>query len=84
MQFLETVPYAFVLTAIAELNGGNRTILNYAMAILFALRVGHIEMGLRSKDTFGAGRPLGVFGTQGLMAGLAAYGAYLSKGYWGY
>lgn len=84
MNFLENVPYAFVLTAIAELNGGNRTLLNYAMGILLAIRIGHVELGMRSKDTLGPGRPLGQFGTQALLAGLAAYGSYLIKGYWGY
>ena len=26
----------------------------------------------------------GYFGTQGFIAGMAAYGTYLVKGYWGY
>ncbi|KAL8880989.1 MAG: hypothetical protein Q9198_001712 [Flavoplaca austrocitrina] len=84
MNFLESVPFAFILTAIAELNGANRTVLNYAMAALFALRVGHVEVGLRGKGTMAPGRPIGLFGTQGLMAGMAMYTAYLVKGYWGY
>lgn len=84
MNFLENVPFAFTLAAIAELNGGNRTVLNYVMAALFVLRVGHAELGLRAKDTLGPGRTLGIFGTQGVLAGLAAYSAYLIKGYWGY
>ncbi|KAL8709166.1 MAG: hypothetical protein Q9220_006046 [cf. Caloplaca sp. 1 TL-2023] len=84
MNFLENVPLAFVLAAIAELNGGNRTVLNYAMAALFAVRIGHVEIGLRGKGTMASGRPLGLFATQGVLAGLAAYGTYLVKGYWGY
>ncbi|KAL8802529.1 MAG: hypothetical protein Q9182_003769 [Xanthomendoza sp. 2 TL-2023] len=84
MNFLENVPYAFILTAIAELNGADRTILNYAMAAFFAMRVGHVELGLRGKDTLGVGRPIGIFGSQGFMAAMAAYTAYLVKGYWGY
>ncbi|KAL8899356.1 MAG: hypothetical protein Q9192_001609 [Flavoplaca navasiana] len=71
MNFLESVPLAFVLAAIAELNGANRTVLNYAMAALFALRVGHVEVGLRGKGTMASGRPIGLFGTQGFMAGMA-------------
>lgn len=84
MNFLESVPLAFVLTAIVELNGGNRTLLNYALAALFAFRVGHVEIGLRSKDTLGYGRAPGTVGTQGFLAGMAVYATYLVKGYWGY
>ncbi|KAL8951059.1 MAG: hypothetical protein Q9222_002952, partial [Ikaeria aurantiellina] len=77
LNFLENVPLAFVLAAIAELNGGDRTVLNYAMAALFAVRVGHVELGLRGKGTMATGRPLGLFGTQGVLALLAGYGTYL-------
>ncbi|KAI4133509.1 MAG: hypothetical protein LQ341_006160 [Variospora aurantia] len=84
MNFLENVPYAFILTAVAELNGGNRTYLNYAMGILLAIRIGHVELGMRGKDTLGPGRPVGQFGTQALLGALAVYGTYLVKGYWGY
>ncbi|MCJ1454787.1 hypothetical protein MMC28_005140 [Mycoblastus sanguinarius] len=55
--FLESVPLAFTLTAIAELNGANRKVLNYAMATLFVLRIMHVELGLKGKDTVGFGRP---------------------------
>ncbi|KAK0509922.1 hypothetical protein JMJ35_007316 [Cladonia borealis] len=82
--FLESVPLAFTLTAIAELNGANRKILNYSMAVLFVLRLIHVELGLKGKDTVGWGRPTGFFGTQGFLAGMAAYSTYLVKGYWGY
>ncbi|KAL8705611.1 MAG: hypothetical protein Q9201_001298 [Fulgogasparrea decipioides] len=84
MNFVENVPFAFLLTAIAELNGANRTILNYAMAALFALRIGQVELGLRGKDTLAPGRIIGLLGTQGFLGGMAAYGTYLVKGYWGY
>ncbi|KAL8751381.1 MAG: hypothetical protein Q9199_006453 [Rusavskia elegans] len=84
LNFLENVPLAFILTAIAELNGANRSVLNYAMAALFAMRVGHVEVGLRGNGTMATGRPIGLFGTQGFLAGMAVYTAYLVKGYWGY
>ncbi|KAI4177037.1 MAG: hypothetical protein LQ343_000517 [Gyalolechia ehrenbergii] len=84
LNFLEHVPFAFVLAAIVEINGGNQVLLNYAMATLFALRIAHVEIGLRSKDTLGWGRAPGILGTQGLMAGMAVYGAYLVRDYWGY
>ena len=82
--FLENVPLAFIIAAVAELNGGNRKALNVAMGVLLALRVAHVEMGLKGKDTVGPGRPLGYFGTQAFLGGLAAYGAWLVKGYWGF
>ena len=73
---------AFILTAVAELNGANRKVLNYALAALFALRIAHVEFGLKGRNNVAIGRPLGFFGTQGYLAGMAAYGAYLVKGYW--
>ncbi|KAI4196031.1 MAG: hypothetical protein LQ350_006815 [Teloschistes chrysophthalmus] len=82
--FLENVPLAFTLAAIAELNGADRTILNYALAALFALRIGHVELGIRGKDAMGPGRLLGLLGSQAFLGGMAAYGTYLVKGYWGY
>ncbi|CAD6585401.1 MAG: hypothetical protein ASARMPRED_002148 [Alectoria sarmentosa] len=82
--FLESVPLCFTLAAVAELNGANRKVLNYAMATLFVLRIIHIEVGLKLKDTVGLGRPIGFVGTQGFIAGMAAYSTYLVKGYWGY
>ncbi|KAL9579043.1 MAG: hypothetical protein Q9203_006867 [Teloschistes exilis] len=78
--FLENVPLAFTLAAIAELNGADRTILNYAMAALFALRIGHVELGIRSKDAMGPGRLIGLLGSQAFLGGMAAYGTYLVKG----
>jgi hypothetical protein len=68
----------------AELNGGNRKILNYAMAALFVLRILHVELGMKGKETVGWGRPAGYYGTQGFFAGMAAYSTWLVKGYWGY
>ena len=76
------MPTAFILTAVAELNGANRKVLNYALAALFALRIVHAEFGLKLKDGMGTGRPVGFFGTQGYLLGMAAYGAYLVKSYW--
>ncbi|KAL9576923.1 MAG: hypothetical protein Q9212_006718 [Teloschistes hypoglaucus] len=65
--FLENVPLAFTLAAIAELNGADRTILNYALAALFALRIGHVELGIRGKDAMGPGRLLGLLGSQAFL-----------------
>ena len=82
--FVENVPVAFLLAGIAEINGADRTALNYLMGALLALRVAHVEFGLKGKDTMAAGRPIGYLGTNAIIVGLAGYSAYLSKGYWGY
>ncbi|MCJ1274301.1 hypothetical protein MMC21_002096 [Puttea exsequens] len=82
--FLENVPFAFALVTIAELNGANRKILNYAMATLFVLRIAHVELGLRGNEAMGYGRPVGYYGTQGFLAAMAGYCGWLSKDYWGY
>ena len=82
--FLENVPLAFILAAVAELNGANRKYLNYGMAALFAMRIAHVELGMHGKNTVGAGRPVAYYGTQAWLASVAAYGTWLVKGYWGY
>jgi uncharacterized membrane protein YecN with MAPEG domain len=85
LNFLENVPIALIFAAVAELNGANKKILNYALGTLLVLRVLHAELGLRGQeDAIGVGRPIGYFGTQGIIAGLAGYCAYLVKGYWGF
>jgi len=80
--FLESVPIALILTAVAELNGANRKVLNYSLAALFALRIAHVEFGLKGRKNVAIGRPLGFFGTQGFLGAMAVYSAYLVKGYW--
>lgn len=65
--------------AIAELNGGNRKWLNAVMAGLFAARLAHAEFGLFVAGKYGdggIGRPIGYFGTQGVLLGLAGYATY--------
>ncbi|MCJ1248596.1 hypothetical protein MMC30_005814 [Trapelia coarctata] len=81
--FTENVPLAMVLAVIVELNGGNRKWLNYGMAALMFFRLMHVEFGMYGKDTMGPGRVIGHAGTQAWLVGMAAYGAYLVKGYWG-
>lgn len=82
--FLENVPLAFILLITAELNGGNRKVLTYLMSALLAFRVAHVEYGMYGPDNAAIGRPLGYFGSCGVLAGLAGYTAYLVKGYWGF
>jgi uncharacterized membrane protein YecN with MAPEG domain len=84
--FIENVPLAFIFLTICELNGGNRKYLNYVMGLLFALRVAHADGGLRLKGRFGTcgvGRPMGYYGSCGVIGGLAGYAGWLVKGYWG-
>lgn len=78
------MPLALLLAGVVELNGGNRKILNGALGTLLLLRIIHVEFGLLSPKNLGFGRPIGYFGTQGYMASMAAYAAYLVKGYWGF
>jgi hypothetical protein len=71
----------------AELNGGSRKALHYTMATFFALRIAHSELGLRLRGNFGdsgVGRPIGYFGSLGVLAVLGGYSAALVKGYWGF
>ena len=82
--FLENVPLALLFAGIAELNGADRKILNYSLAALLLFRIGHVELGLKGPKTLGAGRPIGYWGTQAVIAGLAGWGGWLVKGYWGF
>ncbi|QDS76247.1 hypothetical protein FKW77_001085 [Venturia effusa] len=82
--FLDNVPLAFILLTTAELNGGSRKALTYIMSALFAFRLAHVEYGLYGPDNASPGRPFGYFGTNGVLAGLAGYTAWLVRGYWGF
>ena len=81
--FAENVPATLLLAAVVELNGGDRRVLNWALAGLMAFRIAHVELGLRGKeDGVGPGRIVGHLGTQSIMVGLAGYAAWLIRGYW--
>jgi uncharacterized membrane protein YecN with MAPEG domain len=85
--FIENVPFAFILATICELNGGKRKSLNYLLGALFVLRVAHADGGMMLNGKFGGGgvgRPIGFFGTIGTLAGLAGYAAWLVRGFWGF
>lgn len=81
--FSENVPLAFILAALAELNGANRKALSGVLGSLFVLRVLHADFGLARPGSLAAGRPIGFVGTCGVLSGLAVYSAWLVKGYWG-
>lgn len=79
LNFAENVPLALAIALLAELNGANRTYINYALGALFALRISHVELGLMIKDSMGPGRILGYYGTQGVLVALAGYTAWLVR-----
>lgn len=81
--FVEYVPWAILLSAIAEMNGANRKTLQWALSALFVSRVAHAELGLTRSGAVGVGRAIGFYGTMGVMSFLAGYSAWLVKGYWG-
>ena len=57
------------------------------MAFFFAIRIAHADGGLMREGKFGTngvGRPIGFFGSLAVLGGLAAYAAWLVKGYWGF
>ncbi|TEA22335.1 hypothetical protein C8034_v007015 [Colletotrichum sidae] len=81
--FAENVPLAFVLASLAELNGGNRKALGWFLGSLLVLRVLHADFGILRRG-LGYGRPTAYFGSIGLVAAVAGYGAFLVKGYWGF
>ncbi|KAH9205751.1 hypothetical protein DL95DRAFT_489845 [Leptodontidium sp. 2 PMI_412] len=82
--FMESVPFVLFLAGVAEVNGGNKKALNICLAVLFVLRVLHVEAGLKIKGTRGLGRPLAYYTTQSMTLGLATYSGWLAKGYWGF
>ncbi|CAK4032899.1 Hypothetical predicted protein [Lecanosticta acicola] len=84
--FAENVPFALIFAALAELNGGNKTVLSTALGMLLVARVMHADFGIMNtkKNFAGFGRPVGFLTTAAVMAGLAGYAAVLSRGYWGF
>ncbi|KAK6360896.1 hypothetical protein TWF730_007011 [Orbilia blumenaviensis] len=82
--FAENVPLALTITALAELNGADHSILAGALGTLFLLRVGHVEFGLRGGSALGPGRIIGFLGTLGYLVGMSGYVAWLTRSYWGY
>jgi uncharacterized membrane protein YecN with MAPEG domain len=82
--FIENVPLALLLSAVVELNGGDRKVLSTALGVLLLARILHVEFGLKVPGNNGFGRAVGFFGTQSYLAGMAGYAAYLVKGYWAF
>lgn len=81
--FAENVPLALFLGAVCEMNGANRRVLTGSLAALLLLRVAHSELGLQGKGAMSVGRPIGYFGTLGVVLGFAGWAGYLVRGYWG-
>ncbi|KAI1105183.1 membrane-associated, eicosanoid/glutathione metabolism protein [Jackrogersella minutella] len=78
--FAEYVPLALILAGTAELNGGAPHTLRAALSALLACRVLHAELGIMAADAMGYGRPVGFYGTLGVMAWLGGWGAWLGLG----
>ncbi|KAJ0370990.1 hypothetical protein COL26b_009881 [Colletotrichum chrysophilum] len=81
--FTENVPLAFILATLVEVNGGNRKVLSWFLGSFLAMRVLHADFGILQQG-LGSGRPIGYFGSVGLLSAIAGYGAFLVKGYWGF
>ena len=80
--FVEHVPLALMLAAVAELNGGNKQVLTLSLGGLLIARVLHVEFGLRNPGSTGMGRAVGYYGTMGTLGFLAGYAGWLVKDYW--
>lgn len=81
--FAENVPLAFILAGLVELNGGNRKVVSGTLGALFVLRVLHADLGVLKPGSMAAGRPIGYYGTCGVLGALAGYSAWLVREYWG-
>lgn len=80
--FAENVPLAFILAGLIELNGGNRKVLTGTLGTLFVLRVLHADFGLMKPGSMATGRPIGYYGTCGVLGAMAGYSAWLAREYW--
>lgn len=82
--YVENMPFALLLTAFVEANGGNPKALTVGLLGLLFFRVSNVEFGLRAKNSLGWGRPVGYFGTLAYVATLSVYGAWLARSFWGF
>jgi len=82
--YAENVPFALILAAIAETNGGDTRFIAGALGAFLTFRIAHVELGLRQAKAIGQGRLAGYIGTLTYLVGMSAYSVYLCKGYWGY
>ncbi|KAJ4290909.1 hypothetical protein N0V90_010105 [Kalmusia sp. IMI 367209] len=58
--FNENIPLALVIAGLAELNGANRTYINYFLGAMLALRISHVELGLLFNAMVGSLGTLGI------------------------
>lgn len=75
--FSETTPFAFFLIFLAELNGAPTSLVHGAYTALLASRVLHAELGLKTDDVLGIGRPVGIVGTWLITLAAGAYNVSL-------
>lgn len=81
--FVENVPLALILAILAEVNGGNRKVLSWFLGSFFAMCVLHADLGILQQGS-GGGRPIGYWGSVGLLSAMAGYATFLVKGSWGF
>jgi len=74
--FTEAVPLALLLIAIAEINQAPTRLVHGVYATLFALRIAHVELGIKLAPT-GLGRLVGAHGTFLLTTLTGIYNFYL-------
>lgn len=74
-----------MIAGLVEANGGNKRVLTAALSVLCIARVLHADFGIMNvnKNNMDRGRPAGFFGTVGVVLGMAGYGVWLVRGYWG-
>jgi len=77
--YVENIPMVLLLAFAVETAGADARVLAYLLGAFFALRVAHVELGLRGKDSNGVARPISFMGTQMTMAWLAGWGFWLVK-----
>jgi len=70
---------ALILAFAVETAGADPKVLSCILGGFFAMRVAHVELGLRGKDSNGIARPISFMGTQLIVAGLAGWGAWMVK-----
>ncbi|KAI0893839.1 membrane-associated, eicosanoid/glutathione metabolism protein [Annulohypoxylon nitens] len=79
--FAEFVPFALLLSTIAEANNAiTPRALKLALSTLLAARVLHVEAGILREGAMGLGRPVGFYSTLGVIGWL---GWAAGRGVWG-
>jgi len=79
--FLENAPFALILSACVELNGGNKKVLTGVLAAFTLARMAHIKGIFAGTYRW---RADGTWGSMFVLWGCAGWSAWLVKEYWGF